>query len=85
MSLPYTKDYLTLDTSSQPEPLQVTPTTVGRSTTAEEGAKIQMFNENRDRYRQDFINENTAKLEACQQVAIEDSDNTYEIERRGLY
>jgi len=85
MSLPYYQDPLFLDSASQPEPLQVTPTTVGRSTTAEEKAKIQMFNENRNRYYQDFVNENTAKLEACQQVAIEDSDNTYEIERRGVY
>ena len=47
-----------------------------------------MFNENIDRYRQDLINENTSKQEAFQQVASEDpdiQDNTYEIERRGLY
>ena len=85
MSQQYYQDPLFLNTASQPEPLEVTPTTVGRSTKAEETAKIQMFNENRDIYRQDFINENTAKLEACQQVATEDSDNTYEIERRGVY
>jgi len=85
MSLSYTKDPLTLDTFSQPEPLQVTPTTEGRITTAEAAAKIQMFNDNRDRYYKDLVDENTAKLEACQQVATEDSDNAYEIERRGLY
>jgi nicotinamide mononucleotide adenylyltransferase len=60
-------------------------TDTGQRPTSERDAKIQMFNENRDRYYRDFVNENKAKLEACQQVDIEDSDNAYEIERRGLY
>ena len=88
MSQPYYNDPLFLNTASQPEPLQVTPTTVGRITESERDAKIQMFNENRDRYYQDFVNENTAKQEAFQQVASEDADiqdNTYEIERKGKY
>lgn len=88
MSQPYYNDSLFLNTASQPEPLQVTPTTVGRITESERDAKIQMFNENIDRYRQDFVNENTAKQEAFQQVASEDADiqdNTYEIERKGKY
>ena len=88
MSQPYYSDSLFLNTASQSEPLQVTPTTVGRNTKAEETAKIRMFNENRDKYREDFVNENTAKQKAFQQVATEDSDiqdNTYEIERRGIY
>jgi nicotinamide mononucleotide adenylyltransferase len=88
MSQPYYSDSLFLNSASQPEPLQVTPTTVGRSPIEERYAKIRMFNENRDRYHQDFVNENTAKQEAFQQVATEDSniqDNIYEIERKGLY
>jgi hypothetical protein len=85
MSQPYYNDPLFLETFSQPEPLQVTPTTVGRITKAERDAKIRMFNENRDRYHQDFVNENTAKQEAFQQVENDIQDNTYEIERKGLY
>ena len=60
----------------------------GQRPTSEREYKIRMFNENIDRYRQDLINENTSKQEAFQQVASEDpdiQDNTYEIERRGLY
>lgn len=88
MSQPYSKDYLTLETYSQPETQNFSLETVGRITNAEQEAKIQMFNENRDRYRQYFVNENTEKQKVFQQVATEDSDiqdNTYEIERRGLY
>jgi nicotinamide mononucleotide adenylyltransferase len=88
MSQPYTKDPLTLDTFSQPETQDFTLETVGRITESERDAKIRMFNENIDRYRQDFVNENTAKQEAFRQVASEDADiqdNTYEIERKGKY
>lgn len=84
-SQPYYQDPLFLNTASQPEPLQVTPTTVGRSTTAEEAAKIQMFNEKAPGYIETLRAENTAKQEAFQQVESGIQDNAYEIERRGLY
>jgi nicotinamide mononucleotide adenylyltransferase len=82
MSQPYYKDPLLFETFSQEEPLNVTRTTVGRRLTSEEQSKIQIFDENIDRYREEISEQNReiqSKLEELNE------DNAYEIERKGLY
>lgn len=88
MSQPYYKDPLLLETSSQDVPLNVTRTTVGRRLTSEEQTKIQMFDENIDRYRQELSEQNReiqSKLEEVNTQDIDIQDNAYKIERRGVY
>lgn len=88
MSLPYYSDPLLLETLSQEEPLNVTRTTVGRKLTSEEQSKIRMFDENIDRYRQEISKQNNEiqrKLEEVNSQDVDIQDNTYEIERRGVY
>jgi hypothetical protein len=58
MSQPYYKDPLLFETFSQEEPLNVTRTTVGRRLTSEEQSKIQIFDENIDRYREEISEQN---------------------------
>ena len=88
MSQPYYKDPLFLETFSQEEPLNVTKRTVGRRLTSEEQTKIQMFDENIDRYRQELSEQNREIQSKLEEVNTQDGDiqdNAYKIERRGVY
>lgn len=84
MSQPYTKNSLMLDTFSQPEQ-NFSVETIGRITKTEEAAKIRMFNENIDRYLKAISEENREIQSKLEEVNAQDVDNSYEIERRGVY
>ena len=85
MSQQYYSNPLLLETLSQEEPLNVTRRAVGRSPIEERRVKIQMFDENIDRYRQEISEQNRKIQSKLEEVNAQDIDNAYEIERRGVY
>ena len=88
MSLPQYTDDLLLKTVGPftQDPDTSFSTDRGQRPTSERDAKIQMFNEKAHEYRETLRAEKSMKEEAFHEVATSEVlDNTYEIERKGLY